>query len=687
MSVLASLKVVLGLDTGPFQTSARRAQAEAKSMAATMQSAGRTMVAAGVAIAGTAIAQQFISMTKAGLEFASSLGETAQQLGVSAKSLQEYRYAATQAGVSSDEMDQALGQLTKRIGAAVEGSKAQVEAFKKLGISVKDANGQVLDAGEAIPKIAEALRNVQSPAERAAILVDLFGKAGQKLEPLMADGAKGVNNLRDAAHRLGIVLSEEQIARADKAADTFAELKTVLDAKISMSVADNADSILALAESLMSLVDAAGSAARAWQNWRKEVANRQDQNIIDGWFTSDAEKATARDRINARNSTARVIMSGGGGYTPKPGTSRPTSGFAAPLVLDPNKVNPWSGASYGTPSAISQRRNFAAGGGMFDFAPGLSPLFDLEAMGRVRAAFSDMRRDLTSPDLVDGIAAQMARLDGAMVKPADKATKETAEAFRKLAAEVQPLLDRLFPEARALNDWRGDLATLDRAEKGGLLSGAQAAEARKRLNREAISGTLETGAGAFGDLVSGAFDKVKGSFAGVTDDMDQVREKLIEANRNIGKSFTDMAQEAVRAIGTLGHAIKDGDFFDILDAVVGLGIQLGSMGLFGQGAAKAINGARIPGYAGGTRWHPGGLAMVGERGPELLSLPRGVQVTPNNKLGWSGGGTTIHQNFTGNLMTQEFWDRIQAGDSAAAQAGAQGGATLLMHRQSRSLGR
>lgn len=41
---------------------------------------------------------------------------------------------------------------------------------------------------------------------------------------------------------------------------------------------------------------------------------------------------------------------------------------------------------------------------------------------------------------------------------------------------------------------------------------------------------------------------------------------------------------------------------------------------------------KIPGFAQGTKFAPGGLAMVGEKGPELVSLPRGSQVTPNNQL-------------------------------------------------------
>lgn len=37
----------------------------------------------------------------------------------------------------------------------------------------------------------------------------------------------------------------------------------------------------------------------------------------------------------------------------------------------------------------------------------------------------------------------------------------------------------------------------------------------------------------------------------------------------------------------------------------------------------------FPGYANGTNYATGGLSLVGERGPELVNLPRGAQVLPN----------------------------------------------------------
>ena len=60
-----------------------------------------------------------------------------------------------------------------------------------------------------------------------------------------------------------------------------------------------------------------------------------------------------------------------------------------------------------------------------------------------------------------------------------------------------------------------------------------------------------------------------------------------------------------------------------------LGTGLG--GLSG-GGSDPWSGLRIPGFAKGTNSAPGGLAMVGENGPELLNIPKGAQVIPNDIL-------------------------------------------------------
>lgn len=300
------------------------------SMGASLKSGFNAAKGAALAFAATAGVDMFIGAIKSGLDYASSLGEVAQQLGVTTDALQEYRYAATQVGLSQEEMDQALSQLTRRIGEAASGTKAQAEAFEKLGVSIKDANGNIMATGDAIPEIADALQSIEDPAERAAILMDLFGRAGQKLEPLLSGGAKSVNGLRDAAHELGIVLSSKQIQSADDAADKLSAVKTVLEAKIAGVVADNADAILELVDRLGALASRAIEALNALNR----LADSPVGQFLDGlnsklkYFNPLTAAGAALD-FSAR-ATGGAPKSAGGATRPSP---RPAGGPINPAFF------------------------------------------------------------------------------------------------------------------------------------------------------------------------------------------------------------------------------------------------------------------------------------------------------------------------------------------------------------------
>jgi phage-related tail protein len=65
-------------------------------------------------------------------------------------------------------------------------------------------------------------------------------------------------------------------------------------------------------------------------------------------------------------------------------------------------------------------------------------------------------------------------------------------------------------------------------------------------------------------------------------------------------------------------------------------------------AIKATLAKQTQGYALGTNFAPGGLALVGERGPELVNLPRGSQVHPNHKMhNMAGGGGRLTASVMG----------------------------------------
>lgn len=65
-------------------------------------------------------------------------------------------------------------------------------------------------------------------------------------------------------------------------------------------------------------------------------------------------------------------------------------------------------------------------------------------------------------------------------------------------------------------------------------------------------------------------------------------------------------------------------------------------------------------YATGTYNHPGGYAVVGERGPEIVDLPRGSKVYPNGEIpDGMGGGDTIYNITIPAGDIREFNDIIR----------------------------
>lgn len=74
-------------------------------------------------------------------------------------------------------------------------------------------------------------------------------------------------------------------------------------------------------------------------------------------------------------------------------------------------------------------------------------------------------------------------------------------------------------------------------------------------------------------------------------------------------------------------------------------------------ASGVFGGAQLPSipqFATGTNYAPGGMALVGERGPEIVNLARGATVTPNNQLSGMGGGSSINLTVNmGNYMGTE----------------------------------
>lgn len=183
--------------------------------------AGLIMMAAGVAIAA-AVFKMADSYTKAGDEVA----KMAKRTGWSTEALSEMRYAAKLSGTSIESLEKGMKRMSSTIEDAKDGLSTTTIAFDKLGLSIEDV--KAMSPEEQFWAIANALAEVEHEGTRAALAQDMFGRAGTELLPMLAAGTEGIADMRQEAHDLGLVFTEEASVACEDFQDAITKLKEAL---------------------------------------------------------------------------------------------------------------------------------------------------------------------------------------------------------------------------------------------------------------------------------------------------------------------------------------------------------------------------------------------------------------------------------------------------------------------------
>lgn len=175
-----------------------------------------------------AVAAKIFMVGKEALATADELGKLSQSTGASIDTLSALRVAVHGSREELDLIAQSLPKLAKLQDDAASGNEKAARSFERLGIPLADVKR--LDPGELFGLIATKLGPMQAGAEKTAIAMDLFGKNGAKLVPILnelADG--GLDDARKRAEELGLALTDDVAAAADAAGDELGDMKLVAE--------------------------------------------------------------------------------------------------------------------------------------------------------------------------------------------------------------------------------------------------------------------------------------------------------------------------------------------------------------------------------------------------------------------------------------------------------------------------
>lgn len=292
-AVIGALRVDLGLNSAEFTAGLKSAQANlgkfGKALSVGFAAAAAAATAAGVAI-GFAV--------KGAIDHADELGKTAQKIGLSVEALSRLEYAAKLSDVELAGLTTGLRKFSQEI---VSGNKA----FTALGINVKDASGKFRSTDAVFADVADRFSRMEDGALKTSLAVDLFGRSGADLIPLLNGGAGGLARMAAESDRLGATISTSTAGAAEELNDTFTRIEATLGGVVNKVME-------AALPALQEFADVLASPQFA------EAASTLATNVMGG--LADIISATA-DVINGLKAINDWMVSDG-----------PTPGNGAPLI-------------------------------------------------------------------------------------------------------------------------------------------------------------------------------------------------------------------------------------------------------------------------------------------------------------------------------------------------------------------
>jgi hypothetical protein len=188
-----------------------------------VDSVAQTIGSAFAVVAATQVFGFFKSFVGELQSTADQLIDTSAALGVNATELQRWQLAAKLSGAEATDLATGLRNISK----VANDAKGSAE-IKRLGIDLKDANGNAKTATQLMGDVGLEIGKLKSPTERTAKALEFFGKSGAKLMPMFAEGEEGIAKMLGRLDELGGGLGEDALAILEKSGDATDEMNVAI---------------------------------------------------------------------------------------------------------------------------------------------------------------------------------------------------------------------------------------------------------------------------------------------------------------------------------------------------------------------------------------------------------------------------------------------------------------------------
>lgn len=179
--------------------------------------AGKSLAGVGAALGGLG----FAGAAAAVGAFAGTSVSAFQNAGGEALKLQRYMggtvedasrmaHVAAMTGQDVDTMGRSMGALSKNL-------QRNAKELDGLGVSYRDANGNLKPMADVLPQLADKFAKMENGPRKTALALRLFGKGGMSMLPMLNRGSAGIKELTEQSDKLGTTLTDKDAAAVKEA--------------------------------------------------------------------------------------------------------------------------------------------------------------------------------------------------------------------------------------------------------------------------------------------------------------------------------------------------------------------------------------------------------------------------------------------------------------------------------------
>jgi hypothetical protein len=193
----------------------RKVEKSMSSSFSAMAVAGGAFAAGMTAInAGISLVKSSADNFAAAMDMGGALSDLSGRTGETAGNLLILQRAFDNTGAGAEKVGPTINRLQKALVEAGQGASGPTEAFNRLGINFEELAGKT--PTEQLQELAAKLSEVQDPAERSTLAMQLLGKSGGELLPLFSGFSEEVQTAKDQLGSLPDVM--------DRSAGAFDQL-------------------------------------------------------------------------------------------------------------------------------------------------------------------------------------------------------------------------------------------------------------------------------------------------------------------------------------------------------------------------------------------------------------------------------------------------------------------------------